>query len=158
MIQGKLLSYTDDLKEVFEVRKKVFVDEMGLSIENEFDELDSQAIHVLVYDQENQANTFNRTAVATGRIIYEGTSCSIGKIAVLKEYRNNKYGDFTVRMLLNRAFTAGINEVSAKIAPENEGFLSKIGFHRIDNLQDLSINDEVNMKISINFVKTSCNK
>ncbi len=138
MIQGKILSYGDDLAEVFRIRREVLVEEFGVSEEIEFDGLDEHAMHVIVYEEDNRKNlsgelSKEKKAVATGRIVYDGISCEIGHIAVLKEFRGKKYGDFTVRMLLNKAFTGGINEVVVNIDPILEKFYQKIGFKRVSS-------------------------
>lgn len=123
LIQGKLLSYDDDLSEVFAIRRKVFIEEQGIPEEIEFDDLDAEAMHVVVYENEDI-----KKAVATGRISYDGENCQIGRIAVLKEYRNKKYGDFAVRMLLNKAFLADIEEVTTNALLSSVEFYKKIGF------------------------------
>jgi len=124
LIQGKILSYGDNnLSEAYNIRQKFFVEEFNLPEESEFDEYDKEAMHVLVYD-----NSENRKAVATGRISYDGNLCLISKVSVLKEYRNLKYGDFTVRMLINKAFTSGIREVYVNALPTMMEFYKKIGF------------------------------
>jgi predicted GNAT family N-acyltransferase len=137
MIEGKLLTYGDDLTEVFSIRRKIFVEELGISYDNEFDALDEVSIHALVYKSEvEETNSTNndrcngKKAIATGRIIYDGVNCTIDKIGVLEEYRGRLYGDFTVRMLLNKAFTSGINEVSLHVPINVEDFFRSIGFHR----------------------------
>jgi N-acetylglutamate synthase-like GNAT family acetyltransferase len=138
MIEGKLLTYGDDLTEVFSVRRKVFVEEQGITEEMEFDALDEASIHAIVYNNEaeevnstNNKKSNGKKAVATGRIIYDGVNCTIEKIGVLEDYRGRLYGDFTVRMLLNKAFTSGINEVFLHTQINTEGFFQKIGFHKV---------------------------
>lgn len=123
MIQGKLLYSSDDLSEVFRIRKIVFVDEQGISEELERDDKDDQAIHAIVYCTED-----SRIPVATGRIVYDGEVCKIGRIAVLKEYRNQGYGDFVVRLLVNKALTAGISSVVLHAQYHTVDFYKKIGF------------------------------
>lgn len=156
MIQGKLLYYGDDLKEVYDIRKKVFVEELGVPMEKEFDELDKEAVHVLVFEQTNQENSSKQIPVAAGRIIWLENVCEIGHVAVLKEYRHREYGDFTVRMLINKAFHMGIDEVIAKIRPEFTNFIKKIGFMPIYSVT--SMEDQVCMKINVKDMKTPCNK
>lgn len=126
LIQGKILSYGNDLSEVFDIRRKVFIEEQHIPDEIEFDELDAEAMHVIVYEESG-----SKKAVATGRIIYDGEYCRIGRIAVLKEYRGKKYGDFTVRMLLNKAFTADIHEVTIDAQVKAIEFYHKIGFQDV---------------------------
>ena len=165
MIEGKILSYGDSLDDVFAIRKKVFVEELGVPSEVVFDQLDSEAMHVLVYEEPVKSN--NRIdnnskdlkkAVATGRITLDGKVCKISNIAVLEEYRNKKYGDFTVRMLINKAFTAGVNEVIVKAFPNVIEFFQKIGFQLIDNENKEYESSDYNMIISMMNVVTKCKK
>jgi len=151
LIQGKILSYGDNLSEAFYIRKKVFCEEFSFSEEDESDEYDQEAMHVVVYDGSDSTK-----AVATGRIIYYGDSCEIDKVAVLKEYRGLYFGDFTVKMLINKAFTAGVHEVFVRTPMNCELFFNKIGFQKeTDYLQNNVICCK--MVIRDNQVKKSCN-
>ena len=153
LVQGKLLTYGDDLSEVFAIRRKVFVEEQKIPDSIEFDGYDSEAMHVIVYEEAG-----SKIAVATGRIIYNGQDCQIGRVAVLKEFRGKKYGDFTVRMLLNKAFTAGINEVTINCQQSAEEFCSKIGFHRVGcNFTEAGIS-YCKMIINVKDISMLCNK
>ena len=110
-------------------------------------------MHVIVYEEAGRRN-----AVATGRIIYNGQDCQIGRIAVLKEFRGKKYGDFTVRMLLNRAFTAGINEVTINCHQSAEEFYKKIGFQRVGNNFNEAGISHCKMIINVKDISMLCNK
>lgn len=163
LIQGKLLGFGDDLTEAMQIRRRVFVEELGIPEDLEFDELDSQAIHVIVYEEDPNWNeqrhaNNDKKPVATGRIIYDGADCQIGHIAVLREYRGMKYGDFTVRMLLNKAFTSGINIVSVNSQDENVDFYQKIGFQRTGESFSVLGNKYCKMVIRPQNIATTCNK
>lgn len=136
-IQGKILKPGDELKEAIDIRKKVFIEEYGIPYDKEFDDFDMLAIHAVAYERDDAAKKADREdkkiAVATGRIIFDGENYKIDKVAVLKEYRNKKYGDFIVRLLLNKAFISGINEVDADAFASSEGFFKKIGFIRVSD-------------------------
>ncbi len=151
LIQGKILSYGQDLSEIVTIRRKVFIEEMNIPEEVEFDEQDAIAMHVVVYEEAG-----SRKAVATGRIYFDGTDCEIGHIAVLKEFRQKKYGDFTVRMLLNKAFTAGITDVSVISFAETEGFFEAIGFRKNSDIFLCNNHNYLSMSININNVLTAC--
>jgi predicted GNAT family N-acyltransferase len=131
MIQGKYLLYNDDLTEVFQIRRNVFVIEKGLQEDRVFNEADIMAIHAAVYDSK-----LLMKAVATGRLLYDGTICRIDQLAVLKEYRGQYYGDFIVRMLLDRAFRADIKEVILDTEEACTEFFRKIGFHTTGESSD----------------------
>jgi predicted GNAT family N-acyltransferase len=134
-IQGKILKPEDDLSEVLYIRNKVFVEEYGIPYNMEFDDMDGIAVHALAYERLTDTNTGiigeqNKIAIATGRLLYDGEYCRIEKISVLKEFRGKKYGDFIVRLLLNKAFIAGIERVYVDSYLSTEGFFKKIGFTR----------------------------
>lgn len=154
-IQGKLIQATDRLEEVISIRNKVFVEEYKIPYDEEFDQTDNIAIHALAYEShEDKANT--KKAVATGRIIYDGDECTIDKVAVLKDQRNKGYGDFIVRLLLNKAFMSGIKKVYALSYEESRGFYEKIGFIMEDN-GDMNINgSKSRMLIDINSLRKKC--
>lgn len=161
LIQGKILTYGDDLTEAFQIRKKVFVEEQGIPEDLEFDDLDSLAMHVIVYEEDPNWKTNDKAykkAVATGRIIFDGSTCKIGRIAVLKEHRKMKYGDFTVRMLLNKAFTAGIGEVRLDAQYTALAFYEKIGFHVSGEPFNEAGIKHFPMVIHMQDVKTTCKK
>ncbi len=71
------------------LREKIFMEEQGF--QNEFDETDKDAIHIVMYDGEK--------AAATCRIYkaeQDGTFI-VGRVAVLKELRGHGLGSFLVR-------------------------------------------------------------
>lgn len=153
LIQGKLLSYGSDLSEVMEIRRQVFVKEYQRRESEEFDEQESIAMHVLVFEQSDQ-----KKPVATGRIVFDGSICEIGHIAVLKEYRRRQYGDFVVRMLINKAFTSGIHEVSVKAPGQLIDFFKKIGFTMKETEESIIPDKEYDMTICDGDVHTCCHR
>ena len=70
-------------------RKQVFEDEQG--VQNEFDEKDETATHIVAFDE-------NKTPVATCRVFWDGERDShvLGRLAVLKEYRGRNTGSALV--------------------------------------------------------------
>lgn len=153
LIQGKLLSYGSDLSEVMEIRRQVFVKEYQRRESEEFDEQESIAMHVLVFEQSDK-----KKPVATGRIVFDGSICEIGHIAVLKEYRRRQYGDFVVRMLINKAFTSGIHEVSVKAPGQLIDFFKKIGFTMKETEESIIPDKEYDMTICDGDVLTCCHR
>ncbi len=153
LIQGKLLTQGNDLSDVYLIRKKVFVEEMKLPEPVVFDGQDDMAMHVIVYEESD-----SKKAVATGRISFDGKCCEIGHIAVLKEFRKKNYGDFTVRMLLNKAFTSGIHVVRSIVYSDSVAFFEKIGFHIIsEELMNQNLTYYI-MEINMADIKTACKK
>ncbi|MGN0242936.1 MAG: GNAT family N-acetyltransferase [Lachnospiraceae bacterium] len=121
MIKGKYLYGTADYSEVAAIRKKVFIEEQGIDPELEMDGYDEEAIFALVYDEQNHP-------IGCGRLILDHYDYKIGRIAVLKEYRGQHYGDFIVRMLLDKAFSCGAPFVKVGSQAHATRFYEKIGF------------------------------
>ncbi|MDF2524215.1 MAG: GCN5-related N-acetyltransferase, partial [Clostridiales bacterium] len=82
LVQGKLLSFSDDLSEPFLIRKQVFAIEGNRPEEMIFNENDATAIHAVVFEGQVPGK-----AVGTGRLVFDGEICELDNVAVLKEYR-----------------------------------------------------------------------
>lgn len=147
------------MTEVFNIRRKVFVEEMRMDEKNELDQKDQEAIHVIVFETpinlKDRKNEMNH-AVATGRIIFDGERCTISHVAVLKDYRKQQYGDFTVKMLLNKAFTSGVPEVELDTTEQTEGFFKRIGFKTENTWMDLNGIKWKHMKVNTNQITRPC--
>jgi predicted GNAT family N-acyltransferase len=82
------------------IRFTVFVEEQGVPREIELDEQDATSIHAVVYEDDQP--------VATGRLLPDG---HIGRMAVLKAWRNRGIGALMLRSLIERAKQRGDREV-----------------------------------------------
>jgi predicted GNAT family N-acyltransferase len=59
-MKAKRIMLEEDLRKAFDIRKAVFVEEQGVPIEDEFDEFDNlngQCEHLLVYFEEHPVGT-----------------------------------------------------------------------------------------------------
>lgn len=103
------------------VRKTVFVEEQGYTLEEEFDGYDKTCPHLVLFDGE--------TPVATGRLILlsSGTA-KLGRIAVLKSYRGQHLGAQVVRALLERAKAEGALRAYVSAQSYAVPFYNKFGF------------------------------
>lgn len=93
-----LMSY-DDLTDVFNIRRKVFIDEQGVKEELEIDGSDIDAINLLLY--------VDNIPIGTGRIIMTNDQYTLGRISILKEFRKKGYGKVIVSNLVNKAYEIG---------------------------------------------------
>jgi predicted GNAT family N-acyltransferase len=120
MIETTWLNGFEDLSDAFMIRQKVFVEEQNVPYEEEFDGTDEACMHLIVYDEGKP--------VATGRVLWDDGDFILGRIAVLKECRGKKYGDFLMRLLIRKAFESGGTRqiIHAQIAAK--GFYEKLGF------------------------------
>jgi len=124
MLTGKFIQGDGDLSEILAIRKKVFIEEQHGDQTMLFDSLDQEANHVIVRVDEKP--------VAVGRVVLQQDfNCKIGRIAVLKEERGKQYGDFVVRLLLDRAFRGPAVKVYVTAQVHAVPFYERFGFHRI---------------------------
>ena len=99
------------------VRRSVFVHEQGFREQDEFDQEDPAAIHVLA--------TLKREPVGTGRLNLAG---KIGRIAVIPGLRGRGAGAGILRLLLQEARHRGIREPFLHAQLQAVPFYEKFGF------------------------------
>ena len=103
------------------LRIEIFVKEQGVPEENEFDEYDMQAPHLVIFS--------DGEAVATGRVIpYGQDTVKIGRIAVKKDKRGLHLGEKIVLELLRKSREDGAKTVCVGAQTHAVGFYEKCGF------------------------------
>ncbi|MCE7031255.1 GNAT family N-acetyltransferase [Lysobacter sp. GX 14042] len=100
------------------VRHPVFVDEQQVPAELEWDELDPLSQHVLALDAEGRP-------VGTGRLTPKRT---IGRMAVLREWRGRGVGEALLGALVERARQSGWPDVTLAAQTHATGFYARAGF------------------------------
>ena len=114
------------------IRQSVFVEEQGF--EYEFDDIDETALHLVLYDE-------NDNPCATGRLFFDDCM-KIGRIAVMKEYRGQSLGSEVIVILEEKALEyilrglkiQGVRKVVLLIDGANENtkqLCLSLGFHFI---------------------------
>src|SRR5690554_5743162 len=104
------ISGLDDLSDAFSVRTRVFIEEQRISRQEEFDDTDFQAEHLVLYYRDNP--------VAVGRVYKTKEVYHLGRIAVLREFRGRGYGKTITRLMLERVFDryqAGCVHINAQV-------------------------------------------
>lgn len=103
------------------IREKVFVEEQGF--QDEFDEADKSALHLVLY--------YNGKAVATGRILEENNTektYTIGRVAVLLEYRKLRLGIKVLELLEKKAQEIGARKIKLSAQCRAQGFYEQGGY------------------------------
>jgi len=113
----KVTQWEDDKAHLSEVRRKVFIEEQQVPEELEWDDDDKTCIHILVTD--------NETPIATGRIKMDG---HIGRMAVLKDYRNEGVGSAVLEALIKFSKTLKMKSVYLHAQTSAIPFYEKHGF------------------------------
>ena len=103
-----------------EVRHEVFVLEQNVAIELEWDEMDAQCLHAVVYDDVGQV-------LATARLLPDG---HIGRMAVRKTARGQGIGGIMLQALMDEAHKRGERSVLLNAQTHAEPFYRRFGFVR----------------------------
>ena len=98
----KLVETEEEMEGALGVRFRVFVGEQNVPMEEELDEIDATATHVIVLD--------GGEVVATGRVFYrdEDSAARIGRMAVDIEHRRKGIGGRLLQFLEDEATAQGV--------------------------------------------------
>jgi predicted GNAT family N-acyltransferase len=105
----------DDLRAV---REAVFIEEQGVSREEEWDDLDEVSQHVIARDLEGKP-------IGTGRLTPKH---KIGRMAVLKPWRGSGVGALLLQALIQRARELHYPELELHAQVSAIGFYERFGF------------------------------
>lgn len=111
-------SWHEDIQALREIRQAVFIREQGVPPELEWDEFDVNCIHVLASDSANNP-------VGTARLLPDG---SIGRMAVLREYRGKGVGTALMHFLLREAESRQIQQITLNAQAHAIEFYKKLDF------------------------------
>ena len=112
------IDYATGVEALRAVREPVFVQEQNVPLELEWDDLDPQCVHVLARDDAGRP-------IGTGRLTPERT---IGRMAVLRDWRGKGVGDALLRALIAEAVRLRWPEVSLHAQVSAIGFYARHGF------------------------------
>lgn len=149
MVRGRFYSGQDDLTEIKKIRKLVFQEELQMKPEIDEDGQDDYCMHVLAFEGEEP--------VAIGRISFDGWDFVISKVAVLPEHRGKKYGDFIVRMLIDKAMMSNAKQVQLDSFEETTAFFETIGFQKKEDGGMLGDKKLIHMVLDTDSIHKCCN-
>ena len=112
--------------ELSAIRTVVFIVEQNVPVELEWDGLDEACLHVLAID--GQGN-----AIGVGRLLYDG---HIGRMAVIKPYRNQGVGSALLRRLLEMAEQHKLRQLALNAQVHAQQFYSRFGFEVVGGVFD----------------------
>lgn len=114
--------FTDDktISLAFDIRRQVFMKEQNIPENIEIDGSDKYA--------KNMVLTLDNKPIGTGRLIEIDDKMYIGRVAVLKEYRQKGYATKIIKFLLDEAKNMGYTQVFIHSQSYAKGFYEKLGF------------------------------
>ena len=131
----------DDAKKI---RDEVFVKEQHF--QNEYDDIDNYAIHLVFYN--------NEIPIATCRF-FQGENKDeyiVGRIAVLKEHRGNHYGEIILNTVEKLIKNDGGSIISLSAQIRVQAFYEKFGYKAVGEKYFDEYYEHINMKKCIREV------
>lgn len=116
-IDIKVVDFNSSFSDIEKIRTSVFIKEQHVPIELEWDEFDNESTHILAY--------YDNKPVGTARLLKDG---HIGRMAVLKAYRNRKIGENMLKYVLDIAKNNAIKNVELSAQEHAVEFYKKQGF------------------------------
>lgn len=114
----RVANWKDDGLALRTIRETVFIREQRVPVELEWDEFDPNCLHLLAIDLAGNP-------IGTARLLPDGV---IGRMAVLKEWRNRDVGSTLLLRLLEEAWKRKIQHVTLNAQLPAKGFYGKFGF------------------------------
>ena len=105
------------------IRTEVFIHEQGFC--GEFDEIDSRALHFVLYERGQ--------AAATARLFSQNGEWIIGRVAVLKSFRSRGLGSAIMKRIITFAQEQGIESLILHAQCAAVPFYESLGFHCFGN-------------------------
>jgi len=94
MISVKVVEDQDELKQVFSIREKVFVEEQNVARDEEYDEFEEESTHFIARDEEGNA-------CGTARWRFTENGMKLERFAVLKSHRGKGVGQVLVKAVID---------------------------------------------------------
>ncbi len=119
----KLVTSDGELKEAFEVRKKVFVEEQGIADNLELDDYDREALHMVVKDGER--------VIGTARVLFlANNQAKIERMAILKPFRRKGIGRRIISFLNEELIKRQVEQVVLHAQHTVVDFYKSCGFEK----------------------------
>jgi predicted GNAT family N-acyltransferase len=117
----KAVQSAQELEEARDLRIAVFVEEQGVPLEEELDDLDDTAFHaVAIHDG---------SVVGTGRLLLDtATQAQIGRMAVSQAFRRQGIGSKVLTFLEEAAHSRGIRRVTLDAQSYVTEFYARHGY------------------------------
>lgn len=117
----KIANTKKELNDVYDIRKKVFVEEQQVPLSIELDEHEDDAIHFICY------NT-NEEAVGASRLRLLGTYGKLERICVLSAYRGQSIGKQIIQHMEEKITQENIAKATLNAQTHAIIFYEKLGY------------------------------
>ncbi len=114
------VTVTRDIATCLAIRKAVFTDEQGIAEADDVDGLDDTAVQLLLREDD--------TPVGTARMLVDGDTGKIGRVAVLMAHRSKGHGATLINAAIAEAQRLGLARVKLGSRADTTDFYARLGF------------------------------
>ena len=104
-----------------ELRRRVFIEEQGVPEDEVIDGLNSESVHVVIFDCTKPIATVRLTML-------DGNNYQIGLVAVDKSRRGHHLGEKVMQAAMGYISTSDVNDIFLTAQQQVIGFYEKLGF------------------------------
>lgn len=119
-LKVEIVKWIDGYVPLSMIREKVFIEEQKVTPQLEWDGKDEEAIHFLAYQDEK--------VIGCARAFVIENHMQLGRMAVLKEYRNKGIGSALIEKAVTTAKLNQLSKVSISAQCHAIDFYKKFGF------------------------------
>jgi predicted GNAT family N-acyltransferase len=120
---ARIVKSDEELQDAYDVRTKVFVEEQHVPEEEEIDQFEREASHVVLYDGDKP--------VGAGRFRILNGIGKIERICVLPDYRSKGAGKIIMEKLEEIAASKEMQTLKLNAQTHAEHFYEKLGYNTI---------------------------
>ena len=114
------VAVTRDIAACLAIRKAVFTNEQGIAEADDVDGLDETAVQFLLHE--------GKDPIGTARMLIDGGTGKIGRVAVLKEHRGAGHGATLINAATEEAKRLGLTSVKLGSRADTTDFYARLGF------------------------------
>ncbi|MEK4562249.1 GNAT family N-acetyltransferase [Staphylococcus sp. FSL K6-3157] len=117
----KIVTTPSMMEDAYSIRKQVFVLEQGVPLENEIDQYEAIATHIIGYDE-------NNIPFATGRFRPYDNAVKIERVAIISSHRKSGYGKLLMQFLEEIAKNQGHHSLMLNAQCHAQTFYESLGY------------------------------
>lgn len=116
----KIVESLAEREQAFQIRTNVFVNEQKVSIEEELDEFEDEAIHFIGY--------VDNEPIAASRLRWVDNYGKLERICILKAHRGNSYGTELITAMENEIIKKGYTQTKLNAQTRAVEFYKRLGY------------------------------
>ncbi|SIS47951.1 GNAT family N-acetyltransferase [Salimicrobium flavidum] len=122
-MEVRIVKTDQEKQDAYSVRRKVFMEEQGVTEEEEHDGLDEVAVHFVGYEEDKP--------VAAARLRVMDDYGKLERICVLEEYRGSSFGKQIILEMEEHVQKEGRDQSKLNAQTRAEGFYQSLGYETI---------------------------